>query len=443
VDESDKERLRPAYREHLKLVKRERSSYYRRRRQSILFPKKYLSIIIDGADQAKFWLPYGKEKTHADQAAWKVRTHLMGAIAHGHGTYCYLYDDNCEQGNNVTIDTLHRVLVHLIKKNGSLPPKLYLQLDNTSKQCKGQWLFYYLAALVDHGVFEKIVTSFLPVGHTHEDIDQMFSRVATRFRTRNAFDMEQMVNVVRSSYTYTLTGEHPQTEYVQSVVNFKGFVKKHIISQTQLEGISQYYQFRFQRRHGTDGRVVVQGRYWPGGRDMWTGVGIEKKIANATEMFKTGHCPRLVVVDFPPPIRHAPLDAKMIKKVKAGIDKLAIHQGISAASVASLVVIVDRLGEPAAVHLPTRWDQEDVDLLCMDDAALQTARLSFLPGAAQVDGSEENPEPKIKAVVGSFYLVKPQKGSKVEYDVAEVKKLEQKQEVDGKWYLTPHTPLEY
>jgi hypothetical protein len=101
--------------------------------------------------------------------------------------------------------------------------------------------------------------------------------------------------------------------------------------------------------------------------------------------------------------------------------------------VASLVVIVDRLGEPAAVHLPTRWDQEDVDLLCMDDAALHTARLSFLPGAAQVDGSEENPDPKIKAVVGSFYLVKPQKGSKVEYDVAEVKKLEQKQEIDGKW----------
>jgi hypothetical protein len=401
---------------------------------SKLFPKKYLSIIIDGADQAKFWLPYGKEKTHADQAAWKLRTHLMGAIAHGHGTYCYLYDDNCEQGNNVTIDTLHRVLVDLIKNNGSLPPKLYLQLDNTSKQCKGQWLFYYLAALVDHGVFEKIVVSFLPVGHTHEDIDQMFSRIAVRMRVRNAFDMEQMVDVVKHGYTYTLTGEHPKTEYVQSVVNFKGWVTEHIISQTQLEGISEYYQFRFQRRHGTDGRVVVQGRLWPGGRDLWTGVGIEKKITNATEMFKKGHCPHMVVKDFPPPIRHTPLDEKMIKKVTTGIEKLAFHQNISPASVASLMVILKRLGNPAAVHLPTLWKQNDIEILCMDETALLNTRLSC--GEVQVDGSEENPEPKLKAIVGSFYLVKPQKNGGVKYDVAEVMQLGQKLEIDGKWHLS-------
>ena len=34
----------------------------------------------------------------------------------------------------------------------------------------------YLCHLVEEKVFDKIKLSFLMVGHTHEDVDQMFSR---------------------------------------------------------------------------------------------------------------------------------------------------------------------------------------------------------------------------------------------------------------------------
>ena len=37
----------------------------------------------------------------------------------------------------------------------------------------------YLKSLVDCRIFEHIYLNFLPVGHTHCDIDQLFSRVAT------------------------------------------------------------------------------------------------------------------------------------------------------------------------------------------------------------------------------------------------------------------------
>ena len=40
-------------------------------------------------------------------------------------------------------------------------------------------MFAYLKSLVDCGIFEHIYLNFLPVGHTHCDIDQLFSRVAT------------------------------------------------------------------------------------------------------------------------------------------------------------------------------------------------------------------------------------------------------------------------
>ena len=59
---------------------------------------------------------------------------------------------------------------------------LYLQLDNTARQCKAKYVMAYLKSLVAAGVFKKIVVSFLPVGHTLEDIDLIhLSLVIIRF----------------------------------------------------------------------------------------------------------------------------------------------------------------------------------------------------------------------------------------------------------------------
>jgi hypothetical protein len=44
------------------------------------------------------------------------------------------------------------------------------------RECKNRYVFTYLKSLIDCGVFQEIYVDFLPVGHTHCDIDQMFSR---------------------------------------------------------------------------------------------------------------------------------------------------------------------------------------------------------------------------------------------------------------------------
>jgi hypothetical protein len=41
-----------------------------------------LSLIIDGADQSKHGIPHSCGKSHASDAAWKLKLHLMGVIAH-------------------------------------------------------------------------------------------------------------------------------------------------------------------------------------------------------------------------------------------------------------------------------------------------------------------------------------------------------------------------
>ena len=130
----------------------------------------FLSLIIDGADQQAYGLPHFCAKSKTTESMHKLPLHLMGVIVHGVGNYGFTYLPNIKGGNNVTIEVLHRVLTDLKKDRGFLPPVLYLQLDNTSKQNKGRFLLGYLAFLVELGVFEQVQLSFLPVGHTHEDI---------------------------------------------------------------------------------------------------------------------------------------------------------------------------------------------------------------------------------------------------------------------------------
>ena len=56
----------------------------------------------------------------------------------------------------------------------------------------------YLCHLVNLGVFRKIKVNFLLVGHTHENIDQMFSRFSIALRQHDAFTLEQLMEVAHN-----------------------------------------------------------------------------------------------------------------------------------------------------------------------------------------------------------------------------------------------------
>ena len=95
-------------------------------------------------------------------------------MVHGWATHVYTVYDNFEHGSNLTIECLQRTFKAIEKKNnGKLPPHLFLQMDNCFRENKNVYVLGYLSWLVERGVFEKVELSFLPVGHTHEDIDQV------------------------------------------------------------------------------------------------------------------------------------------------------------------------------------------------------------------------------------------------------------------------------
>ena len=166
-------------------------------------PNKYICIIVDGMDQNKTNLPYLRKSSKSTSGLYRLRTHLTGVIDHtrsDYGKQVYVFVDILQypHDSNLTISIINRVLSsHMESNNGELPPVLYVQMDNTSRENKNKYVMGYFAYLVEAGIFRKVAIqfimsfhdlfffpqirlNFLPVGHTHEDVDQLFSRIAQR-----------------------------------------------------------------------------------------------------------------------------------------------------------------------------------------------------------------------------------------------------------------------
>ena len=84
---------------------------------------------------------------------------------------CFVTRDDVASDPNLIVQCLQRTLVAAENVTGELPPKLYLQLDNCSKN---NVMLNWCASLVERGLFPGgLEIGFLPVGHTHTEVDQI------------------------------------------------------------------------------------------------------------------------------------------------------------------------------------------------------------------------------------------------------------------------------
>jgi hypothetical protein len=159
----------------------ERGEWHRKRDSAINDPAHYLCISLDGTDQFPNGLPSFFEQTKDDCNGARLKMHLQVGMAHGGRAgpvfYCgweYLYGDP-----NFTIETLYRMIKREEEaRDGKLPDTLYLQLDNCIRENKNTYVITFLAWMIERGVFKVVKLSFLPVGHTHFDNDQVASRIS-------------------------------------------------------------------------------------------------------------------------------------------------------------------------------------------------------------------------------------------------------------------------
>ena len=178
-------RAKARRRAHHTTTRAERLVYYSHR-ESGRASHDVLSLILDKWDSAKTTIPYFARSPGHWWTSLKhdvLEQHVLGVLVHDQPNRHYFFNVNSTISGsaNLNIEGIRRVLVDMYSSATApkLPRTMYVQGDNASdNKCWSLLLFF--AMLVFHGYTNDVYFSFLIVGHTHEDIDQVFS-ILSRF----------------------------------------------------------------------------------------------------------------------------------------------------------------------------------------------------------------------------------------------------------------------
>lgn len=125
-------------------------------------------------------------------------------------------------------------------------------MDNCWREDKNKFVLGFICLLVERKIFEKIKVSFSVVGHTHENIDQMFSCFARRLAKNDAHTLEALMDQLTVSYTPSVTvGE------LSSVFDVKAWMEGSI---NQISG--HIHQHAFKVQNDIDGRSRLFYKKW-------------------------------------------------------------------------------------------------------------------------------------------------------------------------------------
>ena len=200
---------------------------------------------------------------------------------------------------------IQQTLKRIVDRGRTLPPTLYILLDNTCKQNKSRYFFAYCAWLIYVGTFKKIIVSFLPVGHTHEDIDQLFSRIAIHLRQSDALSRADLALCVQRAFSKSwLLNSHPVVLHLDRATNFSDYITP-FIGKTRLRNHSKFSQFKIWSHPDTCVPVMAVKK-WCGVRgETWGGL---EACTHYHENFKPDVVPPRRLVNVKPAQRGHILD---------------------------------------------------------------------------------------------------------------------------------------
>jgi hypothetical protein len=220
-----------------------------------------MTVIIDGMTQSTTTLPHFVNRpSWLDKMDYDV--HVIGSIVETLGVHLEFSYKNIGDNSNVLIDTINdcieRMHTHRRSRGEPFPEVLYLQLDNVSSN-KSKVLVTYLSWLVETGVFKKIKVNYLLVGHTHEIIDQVFSRYSVLLRTTQCLTLGELMNAGKVCYTPS-----PTVAHITSVTDWAEWLQRSKCVLNAIEAISFNHAFRIKRNDRqnspTLGKVVVHSK---------------------------------------------------------------------------------------------------------------------------------------------------------------------------------------
>jgi hypothetical protein len=258
--------FKEAVRQHHLLHSTERTMYESRCKQANQHPGDTLSMIVDCPQGYK--LPNKQPVTKKSWNAKRIPVDAVGAICHTTAErHFYFFLPVWAKGPNLIMTVLFLQLVasltHL-SRLGHRPPILWVQLDNTTRENKNKWLLAFFCWLVHCGWFFEVVVSFLPPGHTHVDVDQMFSTLAIWLLTNTVEFITGVVDALRKAFKYKKPT--PTGSFLEEVYNWKAFFGPHL---HDVHGLTKPHVFLV--RHLQDGRVGVKFKKWHSSTEGWVG----------------------------------------------------------------------------------------------------------------------------------------------------------------------------
>jgi hypothetical protein len=220
--------------DHLIWQSTERMCYYEHRSKSIRYCTTHRSIAIDGMDQSKTDLPSFKREPKDFGGLTSHNVHVTAALVHGEAPTVYLTDDRLPSDSSMTIEFII-LLLEEMAANNNLPSTLYIQLDNTTRENKNRYVVSFLHMLVHFGIISyKVKLSFLPVGHTHEDVDRFFSRLSVWLKHRAIYTLTDMINGIKRCFT-----PQPRVFEVKSAGLWNRFLDDHIATSASTHKITK------------------------------------------------------------------------------------------------------------------------------------------------------------------------------------------------------------
>lgn len=140
-----------------------------------------ICCIIDSMDRSKWAIPRAAALCTKELGAM-ARPNLDMTLIIAHGQLCgaFFADPRVQKGSNWTVDIILHTL-HVLASQG-LDLRNYsfiLQSDNASKEAKSNAVLRLMALLVSRKRLRQAHLRCLVSGHSHEDVDQTFSLMAS------------------------------------------------------------------------------------------------------------------------------------------------------------------------------------------------------------------------------------------------------------------------
>ena len=167
-------------------------------------PDKVTSLGLDGMQQVTTRLPYMKIRNKDLDARVQLPAAIYGGIVHGDkpGPIVFMsWGDVCKD-SSYTAQAILRCLKLTMEQRGILGAKLVLNLDGTTRENKNSTIVKLCAAMVEFGIFTEVWVFYKMPGHTHNEVDQFWSRISQKLREHGAWDGAFLINSIKHCYTY-------------------------------------------------------------------------------------------------------------------------------------------------------------------------------------------------------------------------------------------------